>query len=223
MKKQLINLVQRTVSIVDLNFASRMRLMKRKRRINVYECMDYMRFSSLELCAFEIYDRDIEGSIAELGVYKGEFAEQISKAFPDRTFYLFDTFAGFDKRDIIIDQEDKFSSGDQDFSDTSVEFVLKRINHPYRVEVKQGYFPETAKDVDDTFVFVSIDTDLYLPIYEGLKFFYPRLQKGGSIFVHDYNNDEYKGAKKAVRDFSIEFGIGFFPLSDCTGSAIFTK
>lgn len=200
-----------------------MRLMKRPRKINVYDGMDYIRFSSLELCAFEVYDRSIAGAVAELGVYKGEFAERISAAFPDRTFYLFDTFTGFDSRDIIVDQKDDFSTGKQDFSDTSVPAVLKRINHSSNCVVKQGFFPETATNVDDAFVFVSIDTDLYQPVYEGLKFFYPRLQKGGSIFVHDYNNDEYKGAKQAVRDFSAEFGVGFFPLSDCTGSAVLTK
>ena len=197
--------------------------MKRNRKINVYDGMDYVRFSSLELCSFEIYDRDISGAVAELGVYKGEFAERISQAFPDRTFYLFDTFNGFDLRDITVDRQDDFSTGMQDFSDTSVPVVLNRINHPGKCVVKQGFFPETAINVDDTFVFVSIDTDLYQPIYEGLKFFYPRLQRGGSIFVHDYNNDSYRGAKQAVRAFSDEFNVGFFPMSDCAGSVVIVK
>lgn len=223
MKKQLINLAQRAVSVVDLNFASRMRLMKRQRSSYVYDGMDYVRFSSLELCAFEIHNRQIQGSVAELGVYKGEFAEKISLAFPDRPFYLFDTFSGFDTRDIAKDQSDAFSTGEQDFSDTSVTAVLNRIPNAGQCIVKQGFFPDTATGVDDTFVFVSIDTDLYQPIFEGLKFFYPRLQPGGYIFVHDYNNDEYRGAQQAVRDFCAESGVGLFPLSDCTGSAILTK
>ena len=54
--------------------------------------------------------------------------------------------------------------------------------HPDNCIVKQGFFPETATDVEDTFCFVSIDTDLYEPIYQGLKFFYPKLEKGGYIF-----------------------------------------
>ena len=223
MKKALINGVQNLISTININFASRMHLMERQRSSYVYDAMDYVRLSSLELCAFEIYDRKIQGSVAELGVYKGEFAEKISTAFPDRPFYLFDTFSGFDTRDVKKDQSDKLSTGKQDFSDTSVEAVLKRIPNNQQCVVKQGFFPETAVDVYDTFAFVSIDTDLYQPIFEGLSFFYPRLQKGGFIFVHDYNNDHYKGAKKAVRDFCRMTDVSFFPLSDCTGSAVLTK
>lgn len=223
MRKILINGVQTLISAININFASRMHLMERPRSSYVYDAMDYVRLSSLELCSFEIRDREIQGSVAELGVYKGEFAEKISQAFPDRPFYLFDTFNGFDSRDISVDQQDKFSTGKQDFSDTSVQAVLNRIPNRERCVVKQGFFPETAVGVEDTFAFVSIDTDLYQPILEGLKFFYPRLQKGGYIFIHDYNNDHYKGAKQAVRDFCWKNNVSFFPLSDCTGSAVLTK
>jgi O-methyltransferase len=223
MKKALINLTQRVVSLADLNLAGRMRLMNRARSRYVYDGMDYVRLSSLELCATEIYAKNVTGSVAELGVYKGEFAEKISQAFPDRPFYLFDTFTGFDTRDTAIDQQDQFSTGKQDFSDTSVTAVLGRIPNAQNCIVRQGFFPETAQDVNDTFAFVSIDTDLYQPIYAGLHFFYPRLQPGGYIFVHDYNNAQYRGAQKAVRDFCAEAGVGFFPLSDCGGSAILTK
>ncbi len=223
MKKPLIQLTQRMVSLADLTFTGQMRLMNRARRSFVHDGMDYVRLSSLELCSTEIYARNVSGSVAELGVYKGEFAEKISQAFPDRTFYLFDTFTGFDTRDTTIDQQSKFSTGKQDFSDTSVASVLGRIPNAEKCVVKQGFFPDTAHDVDDSFAFVSIDTDLYQPIYEGLHFFYPRLQPGGYIFVHDYNNAQYLGAQKAVRDFCAEIGVGFFPLSDCGGSAILTK
>lgn len=223
MKKTLINGIQTLISTININFASRMHLMKRPRSSYVYDAMDYVRLSSLELCAFEIHDRQIQGSVAELGVYKGEFAEKISQAFPKRPFYLFDTFNGFDTRDINRDQLNEFSTGKQDFSDTSVEAVLQRIPNNQHCIVKQGFFPETAVGVEDVFAFVSIDTDLYQPIFEGLKFFYPRLQKGGFIFIHDYNNDHYKGAKKAVRDFCRENDVSFFPLSDCTGSAVLMK
>ena len=75
----------------------------------------------------------------------------------------------------------------------------------------------------EEFVFVSIDTDLYDPIYNGLLYFYPRLIKGGYIFVHDYNNDGYTGAKKAVQQFCKENQISFTPLPDSCGTAIIAK
>lgn len=73
------------------------------------------------------------------------------------------------------------------------------------------------------FAFVSIDADLYKPIYEGLKYFYPRLSPGGYIFVHDYNTHIFHGAKQAVRDFCNESRVSFFPLSDHAGSAVIGK
>ena len=96
---------------------------------------------------------------------------------------------------------------------------------PYRSKciIKKGYFPETANGLNDNFVFVSIDTDLYDPIYNGLTFFYPRLVKGGYIFIHDYNNDSYKGAKQAVDKFCAENNISKVPIPDSAGTAIIVK
>ena len=85
--------------------------------------------------------------------------------------------------------------------------------------VKQGYFPESLGSLDDRFCFVSIDTDLYKPTYEGLKYFYPRLNKGGYIFVHDY----VRGVKAAIQDFSQKENINYVPLSDSWVSVVISK
>jgi O-methyltransferase len=88
---------------------------------------DYIRASTLELIANEIYDKNIGGSVAELGVYRGDFAKIINIAFPDRKLYLFDTFEGFDKRDIKTELENKYSKGDQNFSESNIELVLNKM------------------------------------------------------------------------------------------------
>ena len=185
--------------------------------------LDYIRLATLELVADELNSAKIEGSVAELGVYKGKFARYINQYFSQRTLYLFDTFEGFNKADIDQEKKQHFSTGEQDFSNTSINEVLKRMPFVDKCIVKQGYFPQTAKDVIDKFAFVSIDTDLYDPIYTGLNFFYPLLAKGGYIFVHDYNNDNYKGAKEAVNKFCLENNITKIVLPDSCGTAIITK
>lgn len=184
---------------------------------------DYIRLSSLELTSREINDRALKGNVAELGVYKGKFARYINQYFPDRILYLFDTFEGFDTRDIEKEKKENFSTGEQDFSDTSIRAVMQLMPFPSQCKAVKGFFPESAKDVDDNFVFVSIDADLYEPIYAGLQFFYPKMVKGGFIFVHDFNNDLYKGSKRAVRQFCEEQNIGYFPLPDSGGSAVICK
>jgi O-methyltransferase len=185
--------------------------------------LDYVRYKTLELCSHEIYLNNVKGNVAELGVYKGDFAAKINIIFPDRKLYLFDTFQGFDSRDTGEEITKDFSTGDQDFSDTNIDLVLKKMKFPENCIVKKGYFPESAVDVDDIFAFVSLDADLYKPILAGLEFFYPRLEKGGYIFVHDFNNRDYKGAREAVIKFCKERSIGYLPVPDICGSIAVCK
>ncbi|TAN00558.1 MAG: methyltransferase [Chitinophagaceae bacterium] len=186
---------------------------------------DYVRYATLELLSYEISEKKIGGSLAELGVYKGEFAKWINKCFPDKKLFLFDTFDGFDERDVANEINNDFSkaSSKKEFSNTSVNEVMAKMFYPENVIVKQGFFPETARDVNDTFCLVSLDADLYDPIYNGLSFFYPKLSHGGYILIHDYNNDTYKGSKNAVIDFCKKYEINFIPIPDTAGTAIITR
>ncbi|GMO15693.1 MAG: hypothetical protein Ta2A_25830 [Treponemataceae bacterium] len=197
-----------------------------RRRSGFVHNLDYIRYSSLELVAREISERNVFGCVAELGVFKGDFAKNINASFPNKKLYLFDTFEGFDERDVKIEHENEFSSAkNEGYYNSSTELVLSKMKHPSMCAIKKGYFPETTHDIagDEKFAFVSIDTDLYEPIYNGLKFFYPRLSAGGYIFVHDYNNAAFSGAKHAVRKFAQEYGVSYFPLSDGCGTAVFSK
>jgi O-methyltransferase len=172
----------------------------------------------------EITYNSVKGNVAELGVYKGEFAKELNSLFTRRSLYLFDTFEGFSTKDIETEKNNKFSGAAQEhFSDTNVSLVLSKMKYPERCIVRKGYFPETTGGIDDTFCFVNIDTDLYLPVLNGLEFFYPKLEKGGYIFVHDFNNDIYKGARQAVIKFCGENNIGYVPLTDSGGTVVITK
>ena len=184
---------------------------------------EYIRASSLELISNEIYDKKIPGNIAELGVYKGDFAKYINIAFPDRKLYLFDTFRGFDERDVKIELENNFSTGNQDFSETNVEIVMEKMKHKENCIIKKGYFPESAVGITNKFAFVSIDVDLYEPMQKGLQYFYENLNIGGYIMLHDYNNKWYRGIKVALRKFSEENGVAYFPICDSWGSAVIMK
>jgi O-methyltransferase len=221
-----LRLAYKSIKIILKNFnqvpCGIMRALDTERKQFVFES-DYIRASSLELIANEVYDKHIDGSVAELGVYRGDFAKLINKAFSDRKFYLFDTFEGFDRRDIQTELENNFSTGEQDFSRTTVELVLGKMQNKQNCIVKKGFFPETAEGIEDNFSFVSIDVDLYEPMYKGLHYFYERLSRGGYIMVHDYNNQGYKGVKVAIRKFSEEQRVAYFPICDAWGSAVIMK
>lgn len=182
------------------------------------------RVATLRLVAKEIYENDVPGSVAEFGVYKGEFAKYINEAFPDRSLYLFDTFAGFDERDVAVEQEHRFSNSKVgEFFNPSIDTVLEKMEHPQQCVVRKGYFPETTIGIEDKFSFVSIDVDLYAPITAGLKYFYPRMSEGGYIFVHDYNSLRFEGVKKAVRTFCRDNNARLLPLSDLCGTVVIVK
>ena len=138
-----------------------------------------IRLAVLRLIAKEIEIRRIPGAVAELGVYRGEFAAELNRLFPERRLYLFDTFEGFDERDLRIERENHYSRPDQGkFQHTSMEAVHRMLPYPDRAIFRKGYFPETACGVEDTFALVSLDADLYQPMYEGLKFFLPENDQG---------------------------------------------
>ena len=193
-------------SYVELKLRPRINFLKRFSQ--QYEKMDYSRNN---FC------------VAEVGVFQGDFAKEINGFFPKSKVYLFDTFEGFDIRDLENENEEKTRSnfGVGHLSNTSVDLVIKKMPHPENVIIKKGYFPETAVGLEDErFCFVNLDPDLYEPVLSGLRFFYPRLIDGGIILVHDYYNTNYCGVKKAVDQFCREERLNFFPIGDDISIAI---
>lgn len=188
---------------------------------------DYFRYRTFEFVADEIIYNNVQGSCAEVGVYRGYFSKLINRKFPNKKMYLFDTFEGFDGNEI----EKEIANGNaprisrKAFVDTNEELVLKTMEYPDSCIIKRGYFPDSADGMDDTFAFVSIDVDLEESILECLRWFYPRMETGGYIFVHDYNNRMYFGVKKAFRRYEEEVGyaINMVPIADQGGTVIIQK
>jgi O-methyltransferase len=185
---------------------------------------DFCRLMSIRLAAERIIQKKISGAIAELGVYRGDLASALNWLFPDRTLYLFDTFEGFSEKDLSAEQKANHSQAAVgDFQNTSADFVLSRMTHPEKVVVRKGYFPATLGDLEDSFALVSLDVDLYQPTVAGLNYFYPRLVKGGCMFVHDYNNRRYLGVRSAVDEFVKASGASLVQLPDFAGTVVLAK
>jgi hypothetical protein len=196
---------------------------------NVYQ-IDYSRYRIFELCADEIMHSDLKGSVAEVGVFRGGFSRIISKKFKTKKLYLFDTFESFNeeeyKRDSDVYSQDGMVFDEKFFTSTSVDLVLKNMYYPENCIIKKGYFPETARGMEnEKFCFVSIDVDLYDPIYNSLEYFYPRLVKGGYLFIHEYNQQHFPGVKDAVRKYEKNLGLKLskVPLADFGGTLVVTK
>lgn len=157
-----------------------------------------------------------DGAVAELGVYRGDFAKVINEVFPDRTLYLFDTFEGFPETDILYEQTNGFLKNEIGrLANTSVDYVLGKLPHPEKCVIRKGYFPETVKGLEnESYVFVNLDADLYSPTAAGLEYFWSRMMQGGFIMVHDYFSNAYDGAKRAIEEFAYKANAGFVPVGD---------
>jgi len=221
---QCFTIVQGLLSKSGFLLTSKIWNLGRPNHFFVYNKFDYVRVMTLELLCDEITTNKIDGAVAELGVFRGAFASIINEAFPNKKLYLFDTFEGFnpdeEKKDL---QSGYYTKHVQDFTKTNEQIVLNKMKYKNNCIIKKGFFPESANGLDENFCFVSIDTDLFDPIYSGLSYFYPRLLSGGYIMIHDYNNFMYSGAKAAVTKYSKENGISIIPLCDGGGSAILAK
>lgn len=180
-----------------------------KINLNYMILMMEARKKALENFAQIAQDLKLGGECAELGVFRGNFAKEINRYFPDKKLYLFDTFEGFHEND-----KTDFEVFASDLTFTSESLVLSQMFHPEKCIIKKGYFPDSLEGLEERFCFVSLDTDLYKPILAGLDYFFPRLVSGGAIFIHDYFDTTYTGVRKAVLEFSKRENASFSPLGD---------
>jgi hypothetical protein len=169
-----------------------------------------------------IKNNNIDGLIAEVGVFKGTTARLFHQAFPDRELLLFDTFEGFDERDISHEKEN--SSAKSGGWNSSLENVKDFIGSSKLVQFFPGYFPETAKNINSNYRYalVHLDADLYNPQISGLEYFYKRIVRGGVLIVHDCNN-EYFGSRQALDEFFLDKPETPIIIPDKSGSAIVIK
>ena len=161
----------------------------------------------------------IAGSLAELGVYKGTTAKLLHELMPERTLWLFDTFAGFHEGDLA---GERGRPAGFRFDDTSVEAVLKHVGASPNVRACKGRFPETAGAVPDgeRFALVHLDADLHKPTADALAFFYPRMSPGGFIVLHDYGSGAWPGIAEAADAFFADKPEGLVRIPDKSGTAI---
>ncbi len=165
----------------------------------------------------------IEGSVAELGVYKGTTAKILHTLLPERRLFLFDTFTGFDARD--LPNEKTTSAASFQFDDTSAEGVARYLGDSPMIILCKGYFPATAAAIPEheRFALVHLDADLFKPTWDALEFFYPRISPGGYLLLHDYSSQAWPGIAEAVDRFFSDKPESIVLVPDRSGTAIIRK
>ena len=174
----------------------------------------------------------VEGAAADLGAWKGDISWQMNALMPERKLYIFDTFTGYDERDIATEQREYYSeSRAHEYSMSRPgavdpeEYIMNRMPYKNQVIIKKGWFPETAFDLEDEkYALVHIDAGLYEPTFKGIQYFYPRMSKGGVIIVTGYEDGQKMSVRAAIEDLEAKYGAFLItPLIDNDGSIMITK
>ncbi len=142
---------------------------------------------------------------------------------PSREFHLFDTFEGFQQKDLEDESGKAATYTALHFADTKLEKVKRYLGEHPEIVFHQGYFPESTKGLEnEKFALVSLDADLHKPTEAGLEFFYPRLSPGGVILIHDYNAD-WPELMKAVDTFCTTIPESLVPVPDADSTVMIVK
>jgi O-methyltransferase len=161
--------------------------------------------------------RSLPGAVVEIGVAKGgtaafsfNFLRQIQS---NREYVGIDTFAGFKKDQFLEDVRlgnnwDNFRA----FSANSLGICRRvlRIHNAQEVKLVEGDISNIDDDrLPSNISACLLDVDLAVPIYDGLKLIWARMEDGGVVVVDDcYENN--KGEWQALagyRRFCTENGL----------------
>jgi O-methyltransferase len=158
--------------------------------------MGHLKIDALLKVAAQVVADDVPGAVAEVGVYKGGVLRELSRTFPDRTVYGYDTFAGM--------PAEHWQEGEAvlpgSFDSTLVE-VREVVDDCPNVVLRPGLFPATGDDVE--FAFVHLDVDMYLSTRHALEWLLPRMALGGVIVLDDWDWPECPGVRRAVEDLGL--------------------
>ncbi len=183
---------------------------------------DLPRLYALLLNIKQVMAENVPGDFAELGVYRGNSAAVLAHYGRQhgRSMFLFDTYAGFEAKDLI-----GVDAGKRDaFTDTSLDLVRATVGDE-AVTYVQGYFPGTITEsiAQRRYAVVHIDCDLYEPMKAGLEFFFDRLSPGGLLIMHDYSDPHWDGAKRAVDGYLPRIAENLIVIPDKSGTAMLRK
>ena len=160
---------------------------------------------------FAKYSNNLEGNIAEVGVFRGGTSKLLAKTCPNKQIHLFDTFKGMPDNNEGIREIAKgtFAANTGRANGyvavvgmEMIESVKAFLQECDNVVFHKGYFPDTSAPViDEKFSFVYIDGDLYQTTKDSLEFFYPRMVSGGIMMLDDWQYRLCPGVERAVNEF----------------------
>lgn len=160
----------------------------------------------------------LDGDFVECGVNRGGLSraivESLDWAALDRDFYLLDTYGAFDPRFPPADAN-YWNYGD------SYEAVKSSFAGFPRIHVVKGPVPDTLDQVPSARIaYLHIDMNTTVPEIEALRYFWPKLVKGGVLLLDDHGFRGHEQQRAAHKAFAAENGFSILSLPTGQGLAI---
>ena len=145
-------------------------------------------------CIRAIVDLDdtVPGCLVEAGCYKGGSTAKFSLAAAavDRELVVFDSFAGLPAHDEvhgtnIFGKRVTFAEGEYRGSLEEVRRNIDRLGALPSCRLVPGWFDDTLPSFAEPIAVVYLDVDLASSTRTCLRYLYPRLSVGGTLFSQD--------------------------------------
>jgi O-methyltransferase len=176
------------------------------------------------ICWFANTVKYLEGDFVDCGVNTGFCPRAVINYTGfnalDKTYHLFDTFAGMDPKyssDYEMDRHDKLGYGKNDglYQEVKERFKEDKVN------IIKGSVPETLAGASiDRVAYLSIDMNCVYPEVMALEFFWDKLVKGAVIVLDDYGYPGCIEQKQAHDRFATSKGVEVLSLPTCQGIII---
>ncbi len=154
--------------------------------------------------------RDADAAAADIGTQEGGSAYFLASAF--RTMLgrevpvvAIDTFEGHPSEKISQNDGRRWFDRERPPEPVSFEDVVDYLSEFELVSVHKGEFTAVAPELpDQRYGVVHVDVNLYESTLDALRYFAPRLVRGGIVVIDDYDSPTCPGIRRAAEDFLAE-------------------
>ena len=185
-----------------------------------------IRWRVYTLCWAAAHAVHLDGDFVECGVNLGRYSSAVTDYVGfeklDKTFYLLDTFKGWDPGYMTEAELAYHRLHDENYYPDCYDRVCRTFAKYPNVKIIRGPVPETLTQVPSNKVaYLSIDMNAVIPEIAAGEFFWEKLVPGAVVVLDDYGWHGYEQQKDGWDDFARRHGIEIMLLP--TGQGFFIK